>query len=888
MPYLHNKIERFAVNNQLINVPNFVPTGLAPFVKLRKYQKDAIRYFITYWEDPYFSQDQKQHLLFKMATGSGKTVVMASLMLYLYTKGYRKVVFFVNQTNIVEKTKDNFISRGASKYLFNIPLEINGQQVRLEQVDNFSSSVPSGRIEIIFSTIQGMHTTLNNPKENAPSYEDILTDKILYMADEAHHLNAATTKTQKENVASWETTVQKCLQNHDALLLEFTATIDLANKSIRQKYLDKLIFDYGLRHFRNSGFTKDFHNLATTSSHPDGSDDAIWERMLIALVLSEYRRVLFTEQLIKANIKPVVLMNSSSIAESNSHYDLFFDKLPRLSSSEIRALQTGQHDIVDTAIDYFANLPGGINALEQSIRLSFNQNTVLIVNSKTNLDMAQTQKLLNTLDDKENPIRVIFTVGMLIEGWDVLSLFDIVRLYDTRQGSGVAGKVGAATIREAQLIGRGARYCPFVHNGNLNAQFVRKFDGDTGNKYRVLETFYYHCKHDSKYITELRQALRQEEIIGDPLEREYVLKGAFKQSPFYNDALVFVNKQEPVGTPQPKEIEELKGVKGEYTISTSSRKEQALIEDNPNACASDSTGYKQSVIQLKHYSFSNVPYNILSSAAASFSAFNFNAIIAKYPEITSLREFLTSSEWLGNTRVVINGIVGKQVTGVDINAACKVALARIAEVLQSTTQLYRGSKEFYEVKLCDVLKDKKVYYDKEVADGVGESYNEVSNYKLTNDDWYVFEDNFGTSLEKAFLDDFRTYWAPLLDDKGVEYYLIRNERVPDLAIYSFDDGKRFEPDFLLLIKKLATTQPKAYQSFIEPKGAHLIANEQWKEDFLLNIEPQHQVVISNKRKYTNPPYDEKDYMLIGLPFYSSDSAQKEQFKQKMINLITKS
>ena len=53
---------------------------------------------------------------------------------------------------------------------------------------------------------------------------------------------------------------------------------------------------------------------------------------------------------------------------------------------------------------------------------------------------------------------------MLNEGWDVLNLFDIVRLYDIRDGKTpktgfVAGKT---TNTEKQLIGRGARYYPFV------------------------------------------------------------------------------------------------------------------------------------------------------------------------------------------------------------------------------------------------------------------------------------------------------------------------------------------------------------------------------------------------------------------------------------------
>ncbi len=34
--------------------------------------------------------------------------------------------------------------------------------------------------------------------------------------------------------------------------------------------------------------------------------------------------------------------------------------------------------------------------------------------------------------DKDNEFRAVFAVDMLNEGWDVLNLFDIVRLYDTR------------------------------------------------------------------------------------------------------------------------------------------------------------------------------------------------------------------------------------------------------------------------------------------------------------------------------------------------------------------------------------------------------------------------------------------------------------------------
>ncbi len=53
-----------------------------------------------------------------MATGSGKTNIIASTMLYLYEQGYRDFIFFVNTQNIITKTKANLIDKYSSKYLF--------------------------------------------------------------------------------------------------------------------------------------------------------------------------------------------------------------------------------------------------------------------------------------------------------------------------------------------------------------------------------------------------------------------------------------------------------------------------------------------------------------------------------------------------------------------------------------------------------------------------------------------------------------------------------------------------------------------------------------------------------------------------------------------------
>ncbi|MDN5295426.1 MAG: type restriction enzyme [Methanosarcinales archaeon] len=66
-----------------------------------------------------------------------------------------------------------------------------------------------------------------------------------------------------------------------------------------------------------------------------------------------------------------------------------------------------------------------------------------------------------------------------------------------------------------------------------------------------------------------------------------------------------------------------------------------------------------------------------------------------------------------------------------------------------------------------------------------------------------------------------------------------------------------EPDFLLFLKKENSDEIEQYQLFIEPKGEHLIKTDQWKEDFLKEIEKKYQIKIEprlfgeNKKIQTN-------------------------------------
>ncbi|MBK9729618.1 MAG: DEAD/DEAH box helicase family protein [Saprospiraceae bacterium] len=91
-----------------------------------------------------------------MATGSGKTLVMVGLMLYLYEKGFRNFCFSLTQTTSSRKTKDNFLNPQASKYLFNDKIVIDGKEVYIKETDTFESA-DDKNINIKFTTIQQLH-----------------------------------------------------------------------------------------------------------------------------------------------------------------------------------------------------------------------------------------------------------------------------------------------------------------------------------------------------------------------------------------------------------------------------------------------------------------------------------------------------------------------------------------------------------------------------------------------------------------------------------------------------------------------------------------------------------------------------------------------------------
>jgi type III restriction enzyme len=155
------------------------------------------------------------------------------------------------------------------------------------------------------------------------------------------------------------------------------------------------------------------------------------------------------------------------------------------------------------------------------------------------------QNLLNSLEEKNNKIRVIFAVQKLNEGWDVLNLYDIVRISDKQaSGGGTIGGIAKTTISEAQLVGRGVRYFPFKLESSQRAN-LRKYD-EEAHDLRILEELYFHCHPGDKgrYIAELKKAFEREGLGETELEdKDLKIKESFKKTSFYKTAKIYINNQ---------------------------------------------------------------------------------------------------------------------------------------------------------------------------------------------------------------------------------------------------------------------------------------------------------------------------------------------------------
>ena len=243
---------------------------------------------------------------------------------------------------------------------------------------------------------------------------------------------------------------------------------------------------------------------------------------------------------------------------------------------------------------------------------------------------------------------------------------------------------------------------------------------------------------------------------------------------------------------------------------------------------------------------------------------------AYLPKLQSITELIASDKYLNSMKIAIKSYqefeIENLATETLLNITCDF-LRQLQEKLKIENERKIGTKQFIPNAISRVFKE-KTRLSFALTDGDAEiGYPMIAPKKneyfldlsQKNCDWYAYNENYGTSEEKSFV-MFMNNSMNQLRKKYKQIWLLRNERF--FKLYNFSDGAPFEPDFVLFLVDKQGKSEVIYQVFVEPKGTHLMATDKWKQDFLIELKESCEV----ENIYAN-----KNYQLIGLPFYNKDN-----------------
>ncbi|RVY81980.1 DEAD/DEAH box helicase, partial [Helicobacter pylori] len=797
--------------NGEIELPTHITNNLKK--ELRDYQKQAI---YNYLEKRQSNPTQK-HFMFEMATGSGKTLVMAGLILECYKQGYQNFIFFVNSASILEKTKLNFTDSASSKYLFSENININDENTEIKSINNLNES-HNGAINIYFSTIQGLFSLFTKAKENAITLEDLKDQKLVFLADEAHHLNTETKKKLNDSEASekrnWENVVKLALeQNKDNLLLEFSATIP-KEKSVEEKYKNLKVVTYTLKEFSEDKFCKNIYSLSYENKELE-------TRFLGACVSSLYKELLAQHHNIE-NFKPCILFKSERIEESKKNQERFNTFLENLSPLDLENFFHYSHNAFFKDAKNFFDKQKYTPNLTAFLQTKFKKSTQINTNNEKELEKGML--LLNSLEDRDNPKRVIFSVDKLNEGWDVLNLFDIVRLKNKASQKD--------TTKDAQLIGRGARYYPFSYNDFKPSRtefYQRKFD--FSNPLSALERLDYHAVYDSEFIAKLNNEL-QDLGLGFVNEKQTIPLTPTKRFKCYyasntkdkNKNLFNKDYTDPVKV-------KLQSLHVPLFAFNVREKKVDFKEENKG----DTTYFKPHTLNkipinyfLKALNLKNLDFKTLKKAFKKHPFNNKVGFIERY--ISPLKTNFHKDQKFDDNKILL-----------------KLAVY----IIENLKDTLLKEQDKYEVSALE-LKEFETH---------NKSLSASEWEKDIPYEWLLFKDmrKLDSDLERKFL-VFINDNKEVLDKKFKEWCVLRNDHFTELKVFCNIENspyyaQGFEPDFILFAQT-HSDEFLGFTCYMEAKGEHLELSNAWKKEFLEMLE---NVALKSHNKKLH---------LKGLPFFT--------------------
>lgn len=252
-----------------------------PFIKalenniafdFRYYQKQALAILEMFWNAPKDYYPAKRDAIeeidghnipfycFEMATGSGKTLLMAANVLYLHNKGIRDIFIIVKGKTIYDKTIREFDINN-KKSIFNKVMDYKYNLITGENYQNRSSNYDENadfnlfvfNIEKFFE--KSGQTGEKTMKVTKPWEESVWRDtqgytisltnflkqkKIGIITDEAHHYQ---NKTSNDIIKLF----------YPEVVLEYTATAQVTDA---KKKIQKRVYVYPVKQYIKDGYGK--------------------------------------------------------------------------------------------------------------------------------------------------------------------------------------------------------------------------------------------------------------------------------------------------------------------------------------------------------------------------------------------------------------------------------------------------------------------------------------------------------------------------------------------------------------------------------------------------------------------------------------------------------
>lgn len=347
-------------------------------------------------------------------------------------------------------------------------------------------------------------------------------------------------------------------------------------------------------------------------------------------------------------------------------------------------------------------------------------------------------------------------------------------------------------------------------------------------------------------------------------ERKISLKESFKKTELYKAGHIFLNERrsysrEDVFGLNNRVIDQL------YKVQL---RTGYLMSSVAFEAGNSGKGAEQ---KSKEYELSAFGVQIIRKAMQRLEFYEFANLRGSLPHLQSVQEFITSDKYLGTIRLEVSGLPEQiiNLTPDEKLDATLQTLEKIAVGIISDKVEFKGTKLFKPSTIKATFTDKILNFmlDDEGDKEFGRSMNSIGetsyHLNLSTRDWYVFDDCFGTSEEKMLIQFIDKRYEDL-KTRYSEAWLIRNEK--HFKLYNFDDGRPLEPDFVLYLIGKETRDTMHYQVFVEPKGAHLLRADEWKENFLKSIKANFEI----EQLFAN-----KKYAVWGLPFYNSEQRRKE-------------